>query len=169
VGGKHKVMRTFTKFRTFLLLLFFVLTLAPLVANPKVDQTFGLVRVPSQNDFATTSKRLVSAIKSKEGLSLIFKFDHSENADSVDLKLRPTVLFIFGNPKAGTPLMEASPSLGIDLPQKMLVVQEDDGSVVLMYNDPSYLASRHGISGQSERLQKISGLLETLAKQAATR
>jgi uncharacterized protein (DUF302 family) len=78
------------------------------------------------------------------------------------MELPPTTLLIFGNPRLGTPLMQASRSVAIDLPQKMLV-WEDEGEVMVSYNDPQYLAARHGIEGKEEILETISNALENLA------
>lgn len=137
-------------------------------AKPARIPQSGLVVTPSANDFETTVTRLNQAIENNKSLTLMLKLDHTQNATSVDLTLRPTTLFIFGNPKAGTPLMQESATLGIDLPQKILVVQDDSG-VKLIYNDPTYLASRHDVSGQKKRLQKIGSLLQTLADTAASK
>lgn len=95
-------------------------------------------------------------------LTLLTTIDHAANAASTDRDLPPTTLLIFGNPDVGTPLMQASRSVAIDLPQKMLV-WEDDGQVNVTYNDARYLARRHGIDGQEERLEQINTVLDSLA------
>ena len=89
--------------------------------------------------------------------------DHSGEAEKVGLKMRPTKLVIFGNPKAGTPLMLASPSSAIDFPLKILVWEDGQGKVWLSYNSPEYLRERHGLP--QELMQNIA-IIETLAAKA---
>ena len=83
------------------------------------------------------------------------------------MNLRPTRLIIFGNPRLGTPLMNEAQTLAIDLPQKMLVYQNDKNEVFVAFNDPLYLAKRHGVNENREELGKINAALNALA-QAAT-
>ena len=127
----------------------------------------GIVTVPSNNGIDQTYKSLKIAIEEKEALSIIAELDHQENAGSVDMELRPTRILMFGNPLLGTPLMQASQSAGLDLPQKMLVYENADGQVFIGYNDPAYLKERHDIEGQDENLKKISKALKNLAEKAA--
>ena len=110
--------------------------------------------------------RLEEAVGSQEPLSVIASVDHAANAQSVGLDLRPTKLLVFGNPMLGTQLMQDVQTTGIDLPQKFLVYEDVDGKVFVVYNDPYYIAARHGIEGQDEVLQKISGALDDLAATA---
>lgn len=121
----------------------------------------GLVTVTSDQAFQATVDRIESDIEGGD-LTLMTTVDHAANAESVDIDLPPTTLFIFGNPKVGTPLMQASRSMAIDLPQKMLVWQDGEETKVT-YNDPQYLADRHGIEGNEETLQKVASVLEKLA------
>src|SRR5699024_9476011 len=100
-------------------------------------------------------------------LSVIAELDHRQNAASVDMQLRPTRILMFGNPRLGTPLMQASQVTRLDLPQKLLVYEDDDGEVFNGYNDPEYLGDRHDIEGQDEGLEKIAGALKNLAETAA--
>ncbi|WP_233710608.1 DUF302 domain-containing protein [Natronococcus pandeyae] len=93
---------------------------------------------------------------------LVTTVDHAANAAEVGEQLPPTTLFLFGNPEVGTPLMQASRSVGIDLPQKFLL-WEDDGEVFVTYNDPQFLADRHDLEGVDEQLERITGTLEELA------
>ena len=124
----------------------------------------GIITVVSTQDFDTTYNALVASIQ--DPLILVAEVDHGANATNVGLTLNPTRLLIFGNPAAGTPLIQAEQTIGIDLPQKMLVFQDAD-DVVIAYNDPVFLATRHGITGQEERLAAISGALAGLANNAA--
>jgi uncharacterized protein (DUF302 family) len=82
------------------------------------------------------------------------------------MSLNPTRLVIFGNPDLGTPLMQSSQSVSIDLPQKMLVWEDDNGDVFISYNDPAYLAERHAIFDRNEQLEMISTALANLANAA---
>lgn len=121
----------------------------------------GLVTVDGGESVAATVDRIRSDIE--EGpLSLVTTVDHAANAASVDMELPPTTLLVFGNPEVGTPLMQSARSVAVDLPQKMLV-WEDDGAVKVTYNDPRYLADRHEISGQDDRIETIGDALEKLA------
>jgi uncharacterized protein (DUF302 family) len=126
----------------------------------------GFVAVKSANGMAATQAKLEAAIK-QANLILVMVIDHSANAQSVGLELRPTRLVIFENPRAGTPLMQSAQSVAIDLPQKMLIWQNQEGEVWLGYNDPLYLKQRHSIAGQDERLAAISTALANLSKAAA--
>ncbi|CAN5751378.1 DUF302 domain-containing protein [soil metagenome] len=126
----------------------------------------GLVVVPSANDVATTQAKLEAAIAAADGLMVMTVVDHTLNAASVGLDLRPTRVVLFGNPNAGTPLMQAAQSVAIDLPQKMLIWEDEAGNVFVAYNNPYYLKARHSVEGQDELLAKISGLLDMLAKAA---
>ena len=122
----------------------------------------GIVTVTSDQGFDATVNRIKGDIQNSP-LRLMATVDHAANAAAVDMDLPPTTLLVFGNPKVGTPLMQNSRTAGIDLPQKMLV-WEDDGQTKVTYNDPEYLANRHGIEGQRDRLRQISIVLERLAK-----
>lgn len=115
------------------------------------DQTdSGLITVESDSDFETTVSRVESVLEAEE-LTLVTTVDHAANAASVDQSLPPTTLFIFGNPASGTPFIQAERSVAIDLPQKLLV-WEDDGEVFLTYNDLRFIADRHGFDTEDERL-----------------
>jgi uncharacterized protein (DUF302 family) len=127
----------------------------------------GFTTVKSQNSVDDTYQNLVQAIESKKAISIIAELNHTENAASVDMDLRPTRILMFGNPKLGTPLMQAGQTAGLDLPQKVLVYENAEGEVFIAYNDPAYLAERHTIEGQKKVLNKISGALEKLAEGAA--
>ena len=137
-----------------------VVGMAPEPVDSTVERGAGLVSQESTKDFATTYDDLVAAIEAAGPLSIVAEIDHAANAESVGLDLAPTSLVVFGNPAAGTPLMQEAQSIGIDLPQKMLVYEED-GSVFVVYNDPAYLAERHGIGDADTSM--IATALEMLA------
>jgi uncharacterized protein (DUF302 family) len=100
--------------------------------------------IPSRHSVDQTVAKLEAALQSK-GVKLFILIDHSGEAAKVGLKMPPTKLLIFGNPKSGTPLMLAAPSIAIDLPLKILVAEDSEGKVWISYNTPEYLAERHGL------------------------
>ncbi len=104
----------------------------------------GLVTVASTFDSDETIKRFHAALTAA-GLTVFARVDHAAGAAKVGLPLRPTTLVLFGNPAAGTPLMQAAQTSGIDLPLKALVWQDEAGAVHLTYNDPAWIASRHAL------------------------
>jgi uncharacterized protein (DUF302 family) len=104
----------------------------------------GIIEKPSNHSVDETVNRLKHLLHS-QGVTLFALVDHSGEAEKVGMKMRPTKLLIFGNPKAGTPLMLAAPSIAIDLPLKVLVREDSDGQVSVSYNCPEYLKQRHGL------------------------
>ena len=125
----------------------------------------GLISVKSSHDVKVTADRLEDILNQK-GMKVFIRINHAAGAQKVGKELRPTELIIFGNPKVGTPLMQCSQSVGIDLPQKALIWQDDKGQVWLSYNDPNYLAQRHGLSACAEVIQKVEKALSNFAKAA---
>jgi uncharacterized protein (DUF302 family) len=123
----------------------------------------GIVDKPSNHSVDQTVERLKSILQGK-GVALFTIVDHSGEAEKAGLKMPPTKLVIFGNPKAGTPLMLAAPSSAIDLPLKILVWQDTQGKNWVSYNSPAYLLERHGLP--QDLLQNIA-VVETLAAKAA--
>ena len=132
---------------------------------PSVYADNGLISLKSAHDVNATANRLESLLK-KKGMTLFARVSHTNGAKKVGLKLRPTELLIFGNPKVGTPLMHCSQSVAIDLPQKALIWEDEKGRVWLSYNDPVYLAKRHNISKCREVINKIKNALSNFAKSA---
>jgi uncharacterized protein (DUF302 family) len=104
----------------------------------------GIVDTPSRYAMDETVTRLTQLLRSK-GVTLFAVIDHSGEAEKVGLHMRPTKLLIFGNPRAGTPVMVAAPSAALDLPLKILVWEDENGLVRLSYNSAAYLAARHGV------------------------
>jgi len=123
----------------------------------------GIVTIPSQHSVGETVEGLEGILRAK-GVKLFAVIDHSGEAESVGMRMPPTKLLIFGNPKAGTPLMLASPSLAIDLPLKILVWEGAGGKASISYNTPSYLQARHGLP--RDLVQNIA-VVEALAARAA--
>ena len=127
----------------------------------------GIITIVSNYDFNTTYTNLRNAIVDNSNLTRVAELDHQANAQTVDLDLNPTRIILFGNPELGTPLMKKSQTTAIDLPQKMLVWEKEDGTVNISYNDPDFFQERHGINGNEDTLQQIKSALNNLAIDAA--
>jgi uncharacterized protein (DUF302 family) len=123
----------------------------------------GIVDKSSNHSVDETLERLKGTLRAR-GVALFAIVDHSGEAEKAGLKMRPTKLVIFGNPKAGTPLMLAAPRVAIDLPLKILIWEDTDGNVWVSYNSPTYLGNRHRLP--KELLQNLS-VVETIAATAA--
>ncbi|MFO7719496.1 MAG: DUF302 domain-containing protein [Gillisia sp.] len=136
-------------------------------ANLIADPEAGIITKMSNEDFEATYLNLRNAIAANENLQIVAELDHQENAASVNMELRPTKVIIFGNPNLGSPLMQSSQSTGLDLPQKMLVWEDEDGTVNISYNDPEYIRERHSISGNDTVVSEITVALNALAETAA--
>jgi uncharacterized protein (DUF302 family) len=127
----------------------------------------GLKGVKSNHGPAETMRRLEAAARAK-GLTVFAHVDHAAGAAAVGLALRPTDLLVFGNARGGTPLMQVNQAIGIDLPLKALVWQDEAGSTWVSYNDPVWLAQRHGLGDEvSGPVGAMTALLEALATEAA--
>jgi uncharacterized protein (DUF302 family) len=109
-----------------------------------VQKEEGIVKIPSHHSVDETVDKLKAILQSK-GVTLFALVDHSGEAEKVGMKMPPTKLLIFGNPKGGTPLMLTSPSVAIDLPLKILVAEDAQGKVWISYNSAEYLKDRHGL------------------------
>jgi uncharacterized protein (DUF302 family) len=126
----------------------------------------GLVALAGNHGPAETMDRLVAAL-TRRGMSVFARVDHAKAAAEVGMALRPTELILFGNPKAGTPLMQAAQTIGIDLPLKALVWEDADGRTWLGYNDPTWLARRHGIDAEGSAVRAMSDALAAVCREAA--
>ena len=129
-----------------------------LVAAPALWAADGLIAVKSPYSTKETLTRLEAILKDK-GMIVFARIDHAAGAAKIGKQLRPTEVLIFGNPQGGTPFMECSQTIGIDLPQKALVWEDATGAVWLGYNDPDYVAARHGAA----QCQVIGNLQQGLA------
>jgi uncharacterized protein (DUF302 family) len=125
----------------------------------------GLVSVASRFSAPDTMKRLLAALPA-HNMTVFARIDHAANAVAAGMSLRPTDLVIFGNPKGGTVLMQDQQRAGIDLPLKALVWEDAGGKVWLTYNDPAWIARRHGV-GHAAAVQAMTAAMKNLA-QAAT-
>jgi len=112
-------------------------------------------------------ERLAASVAA-HGMTVFARIDHEAGAAEAGMSLRPTEVLIFGNPKGGTPLMQAAQTMGIDLPLKALVYQDEAGKTWIAYNDPRWLAARHGAArGHEKLLEVLTNALETVVKDAA--
>jgi uncharacterized protein (DUF302 family) len=128
----------------------------------------GLTTIPSSYGPEDTMNRLEAAVAAK-GMTVFARIDHAAGASAVGLLLRPTEVLIFGNAKAGTPLMQSAQTIGIELPLKALVWQDISGKTWLSFNDPALLAQRHGLSGEAEAAVGImTAALHAVATAATT-
>lgn len=128
----------------------------------------GLVTLRSNHSVQVTANKLKSLIESK-GMKVFASVDHQQNAAGINLTLRPTQVIMFGNPKAGTPLMQCEQTVAIDLPQKMLISEDAEGRVWLSYNNPEYLKSRHNIKGCDDIINNVAMALMQLSTAATAK
>lgn len=136
-------------------------TLAALPARAAED----VLDKTSPHDVATTIDRLEQAVKDA-GASVVARVDHSGVAKGAGMELRPTQVLIFGNPKMGTPLMQESQSIGLDLPLRVVAYEDAEGTVHLAYPDIGRMAEEHGLAPDHAAVAKVRGALEKLTDQA---
>jgi len=148
--------------RTFMLIIFsfFIFSSMAIAGN-------GLVNRKSNHDVKKTADRLENILH-KKGMTVFDRINHTAGAKKAGKELRPTELIIFGNPKVGTPLMQCSQTMAIDLPQKALIWEDEKGQVWLSYNEPEYLAKRHKTQGCLEVIRKVQNVLANFASGATT-
>jgi uncharacterized protein (DUF302 family) len=126
----------------------------------------GLTTMRSTHGSKDTMNRLEAAVRAK-GMTVFARIDHAAGAAEVGLSLRPTELLIFGNAKGGTPLMQSMQAIGVDLPLKALVWQDRMGSTWLSYNDPGWLATRHGLGHEVDAtVGAMTAALDAMARTA---
>jgi uncharacterized protein (DUF302 family) len=128
----------------------------------------GLTTITSSQGPKATMDRIEAEVKAK-GMTVFARIDHAAGAAAVGLSLPPTEVLIFGNAKAGTPLMQSAQTIGIDLPLRALVWQDASGITWLSYNDPGWLAQRHGLGSETAAaVGMMTKALDAVAKAAAT-
>ncbi len=131
-----------------------------------VAEGAGIITKISDRPFDKTYADLKKAISVNTNIRIFAELDHQANAAKVGLVLKPTKIIIFGNPQLGTPLMQESQSIGLDLPMKMLVWENDKGEVFVSYNDSEYIYGRHSVENNQENLHKMSMVLDNLSNAA---
>jgi uncharacterized protein (DUF302 family) len=135
--------------------------------SAKAMTAHGLVSIRSHSGPRETVNRLDAAVTAR-GMTVVARIDHAAAAAAVGLPLRPTEVVLFGSAKGGTPLMEAAQTTGIDLPLKALVWQDIAGNTWISYNDPAWVARRHGIDPLTDATTAaLSAMLDAIAKAAA--
>ena len=124
-----------------------------------------LVTKQSPHSVGTTVDRLIAAVKGA-GAKVFARIDHAAGAKSVGMKLRPTQMVMFGNPKLGTPALQAAQTSGLDLPLRVVVYQDNSGQVFLAYHAPAKLSQDHGVPKGAKVLKKMTGALNKLTNKA---
>lgn len=145
-----------------LLVLITLMTLVPVMSMAGEN---GLIDKKSHYSVKVTLDRLENALR-KKGITIVTRWSHDAGAKKADIALRPTELLIFGNPKLGSHFFTSQQSAGIDLPMKALAWKDKEGQVWLTYNDPAYIANRHGISDRPAIVAKMTGALNGLTNAA---
>lgn len=146
--------------RIFFAIFLFLLMSLPVMAGD------GIINLESVYNVKETADRLENILTEK-GMTIFNRINHSEGAANVGITLPDTELFIFGNPKVGSPLMKCQQTVAIDLPQKALIWADDQGKVWISYNNPRYLEKRHNISGCEEVIAKIEKALSGITTAAS--
>ena len=125
----------------------------------------GLITKKSDFGVTKTLDRLGIALERK-GIKVFARIDHAKGAESVGMDLEPTAVIIFGTPKIGTPLMQSNPEIGLDLPLKAVAWQQKDGTVMLSYTDPAWLAKRYSIEDREKVFETMTGALNKFTDMA---
>ena len=144
-----------------------LIVFSSLILSGTVSAADGLIAVKSPHSVKETMNRFEDIAKQR-GLNIFARVDHAAGAAKINKTIRATEVLIFGNPQGGTPLMECAQSAGIDLPLKALAWEDAQGQVWLGYNDPAYLAQRHGVS-QCTAVGALSKALSSLADTTTAR
>ena len=136
-----------------------------LLVVPVMAAGNGLISIKSAHSVSETLDRLENLLR-KKGITIVTRWRHDAAAKKVGISLRPTELLIFGNPKLGSHFFTSQQTAGIDLPMKALAWQDKNGQVWLTYNDPHYIADRHGIKNRPEIVSKMTAALKQLTNGA---
>lgn len=144
------------------ILLFSLIALTPVVSQAADN---GMISKKSKFSVKVTLDRLENVLR-KKGIKIATRWSHDKGAKGAGIDLRPTELLIFGNPKIGSHFFTSNQTAGIDLPMKALAWQDKNGQVWLTYNDPAYIAKRHGITDRDKIKAKMTGALNKLTNVA---
>ena len=145
-----------------LILLFSLIALVPVMTQAADD---GMISKKSKFSVKATLDRLENVLR-KKGITIVTRWSHDAGAKKAGIDLRPTELLIFGNPKMGSHFFTSNQTAGIDLPMKALAWKDEKGQVWLTYNDPTYIANRHGINDRPAIVKKMTGALNNLTNAA---
>ena len=135
--------------------------------NPTSSANAALVTLASAHSVVETIERL-KALLANKGIQLFAHIDHAAEAKKVGLHLRPTQVLIFGNPQAGTPLMQSQQTIGLDLPLRALVWEDEAGKVWLTYHPPDFLARCHHLADRDEAVKALAAGLSALGRAATS-
>ena len=136
-----------------------------MVLTMTMNSVHALENVKSAHNVTTTADRLETILKDK-GMVVFARIDHAAGAKKVDKELRPTELVIFGNPNIGTLLMQCEQKVGLDLPMKALIWQDESGQTWFSYDSPEFLKTKHDVKGCDAVFDKVKGALANFAKAA---
>ncbi len=144
-----------------------ILKLTTLALAISATQAFAtdLITKPSAHSVEVTIDRLVAAVEGA-GAKVFARIDHAAGAAKVDMDLRPTQMLMFGNPKLGTPALQAGQTAGLDLPLRVVAYEDANGQVFVAYHNPSELSEDHGIPADAAVLKKMTGALDKLTNKA---
>lgn len=145
-----------------LIVLISLIALVPIMSTAAEN---GIVNKKSHFSVKVTLDRLENALR-KKGITIVTRWSHHTGAKKAGIPLRPTELLIFGNPKLGSHFFTSQQTAGIDLPMKALAWKDEKGQVWLTYNDPTYIANRHGIDNRPAIVKKMTGALNKLSNVA---
>ncbi len=145
--------------------LFILISLVVLVPIMSVAGDNGMISKKSNFSVKVTLDRLENVLR-KKGITIVTRWSHDAGAKKAGIDLRPTELLIFGNPKMGSHFFTSNQTAGIDLPMKALAWKDEKGQVWLTYNDPVYIANRHGINDRPAIVKKMTGALNNLTNAA---
>ena len=137
------------------------------MTDSEISLANGMYSLISVHDVATTIDRLEAIVKDK-GMGVLARVDHAASAGKVDMQIPDTQVLLFGNPKLGTQLMQAAPSIAIDLPMKVLVSAGSDGTVRVSWTDPQVLKVRHQVEGCDALFETMSNALKAMTSAAAS-
>ncbi|MEM7545553.1 MAG: DUF302 domain-containing protein [Pseudomonadota bacterium] len=151
------------KFARAIALVLFILPVAAHAAGHATEG--GVVTIKSAHSVSETIDRLAAAVEGA-GAKVFARVDHAAGAESVGEALRPTEMLMFGNPKMGTPAMQASQTMGMDLPLRAVAWEDETGVVHLSYTDPAAIADRHGIPADHPAIAAMTGALGKLTGKA---
>ena len=136
-----------------------------LILTMTINTANASVNIKSSHDVKTTADKLETILKEK-GMTVFARVDHAAGAKKVDKELRPTELVIFGNPNVGTLLMQCQQTVGLDLPLKALIWQDESGQVWFSYDEPSLIKDKHAVKGCDPVFEKVTGALSKFAAAA---
>jgi uncharacterized protein (DUF302 family) len=142
--------------------------LIALLSAPALGADDHLITKKSAHNVSQTLDRLVEALKQRS-IAVVARVDHAAAAQKAGQTLRPTEVLIFGNPKLGTPLMQANRKIGLDLPMKVLAWEDDSGQVWLAYTKPELLTAHYAVSSQDETFREMAQALDSLTDEASKR